>query len=495
MTRPKDTRMTTLYEPIADLPAEFHSDDADSAEVLGNVWRERYSVLKTSPKLREFNERLYREWAIETGIIERIYSIDVGTTLVLIEQGFDAALIPHDATDQPRERVVQIVESHRNAMDAILDQIADHRPLTNHFIRSFHQKITDAQFEVEGLDQFGNRLRTTLLKGEWKKQANNPTRLDGIVHAYCPPTNVQEEMDRLIDLYDRLRRRGIGPIIRAAWLHHRFTQIHPFQDGNGRVARGLVAYVLIEAGLFPIVVKREDREVRYIGALEAADAGDLAPLVSLFSDYEKQRLASALSMIEGLTPTRDSLDAILIAAKERLLEREESLQKRQQTVLNLAERLHGKTSEFVSDLAERLNAQVLVNGQRADVQTSISDTNHWFRRQIFELAHVGGYFADIELFHRWVRLRIREGTPGHSEIVLSLHALGRPFAGVVAANGYFARRDLDEEGRSDTGPVVPLANAPFSFAYSESPEEVARRFKHWLESAVAIGLEEWRRQL
>jgi|GEM_PF-6737520 len=31
------------------------------------------------------------------------------------------------------------------------------------------------------------------------------------------------------------------PLLVAAWLHHQFVQIHPFQDGNGRVTRALVA--------------------------------------------------------------------------------------------------------------------------------------------------------------------------------------------------------------------------------------------------------------
>jgi Fic family protein len=487
--------MMAEYHRIRDLPTDFRSDDAESAESLGLVWQERYAKLQGTSRLKEFNERLYRAWAIETGIIERIYSIDVGTTLVLIEQGLNAALIPNEATDQPPERVAEIVQGHRNAIDAILDQIAQHRGLTNHFIRSLHQKITETQHEVEGVDQFGNRLKTPLLRGTWKQQPNNPTRSDGSVHAYCPPALVAEEMDSLVSFYGGLLQHGVKAIVRSAWLHHRFTQIHPFQDGNGRVARALVAFVLIEAGLFPIVVRREDRDVRYIAALECADSGDLSPLVTLFAEYERQQIMSALSMIEDLSPTRNSLDAILSAAKDRLMERVQRLQRKQREVLGLADDLQRSMNDTMLELANRLNSHVLINGQRADIQSSIPDTHHWFRRQIGEVAGHGGYFADMDLYHRWVRLRIRESAQGHSEIVLSLHALGRPFAGVMAANGYFARRDLDEEGRSDTGSIVPLTRNPFSFAHSEDRNEVHRRFKDWLAEILAIGLEEWRRQL
>lgn len=487
--------MSTEYNRIEDLPANFQGDDAASAESLGRVWQDRYAELQGTSRLKEFNERLYRAWAIETGIIERIYSIDVGTTLVLIEQGLNVALIPNEATDQPPERVAEIVRSHRNAIDAILDQIAQRRGLTNHFVRSLHQKITETQHEVEGVDQFGNRLKTPLLRGAWKRQPNNPTRADGAIHAYCPPALVQEEMDHLMVLYDRLCDRGVGAIVRSAWLHHRFTQIHPFQDGNGRVARALVAFVLIEAGLFPIVVKREDREVRYIAALEDADRGDLVALVALFADYEKQQINSALSIVEDLPPESSSLDAILSAARDRLLEREQALQKKQREALRLADELLEPTLQAVAPLVDRLNADVLTNGRKADYQISAPETHHWFRWQIGEVANQCQYFADMDAYHKWVRLRIREESTGHSEIVLSIHALGRPFAGVMAANGYFARREPGEDGRSDTGLPASLSKAPFSFAYTENSNDVLRRFRNWLDDALAVGLEEWRRRL
>lgn len=73
----------------------------------------------------------------------------------------------------------------------------------------------------------------------------------------------------------------------TAWLHHRFTQIHPFQDGNGRVARTLASLIFIRQGLFPIVITRNDRQ-EYINASEAADSGDLTRLINLFSRLQEK---------------------------------------------------------------------------------------------------------------------------------------------------------------------------------------------------------------
>ena len=63
-------------------------------------------------------------------------------------------------------------------------------------------------------------------------------------------------------------------------MHHRFVRTHPFQDGNGRVSRMLMAYAYIRRGEPPPIISIEFRE-DYINALEVANSGDLRT----FSDY------------------------------------------------------------------------------------------------------------------------------------------------------------------------------------------------------------------
>jgi Fic family protein len=53
--------------------------------------------------------------------------------------------------------------------------------------------------------------------------------------------HVAAEMDKLVELHREHRAAGVAPEVESAWLHHRFTQIHPFQDGNGRVAPSQLA--------------------------------------------------------------------------------------------------------------------------------------------------------------------------------------------------------------------------------------------------------------
>ncbi|MFX9740650.1 Fic family protein, partial [Acinetobacter baumannii] len=79
----------------------------------------------------------------------------------------------------------------------------------------------------------------------------------------------------------------------SAWLHHRFTQIHPYQDGNGRLVRAITTLLLLKAGLLPLVIDR-DLRVEYISSLEAADFGDLTQLASLFARLERAGIMQAL---------------------------------------------------------------------------------------------------------------------------------------------------------------------------------------------------------
>ena len=99
-------------------------------------------------------------------------------------------------------------------------------------------------------------------RGGFKTAAQqSPGGPDGEIHEYCPPEQVESELDNLVSLYEATQGESGGhhQLLVAAWLHHRFTQIHPFQDGNGRVAPALLTWHLVKAGYLPVVVKRDDR--------------------------------------------------------------------------------------------------------------------------------------------------------------------------------------------------------------------------------------------
>src|SRR6185312_10020395 len=63
------------------------------------------------------------------------------------------------------------------------------------------------------------------------------------------------------------------PFQYAAEFHHRFVSIHPFDDGNGRVARLLTNYILMREGYPPVIIKSADKK-NYYAALRLSDVSD-----------------------------------------------------------------------------------------------------------------------------------------------------------------------------------------------------------------------------
>src|SRR5205807_5503511 len=222
-------------------------------ESLAAIWKEQSATLVKRDALAQFNERLRREWAIETGIIENLYSINRGTTELLIEKGIETSLIQYGTTDKPAEQIVPILKDQEEVLDGIFDFVARRRELSTFYIKQLHQAFTRHQDTVSAINGLGRTVEVQLLRGQWKKLPNNPKRPDGSVHEYCPPEHVDAEMEKLVSFHSEHSRAQIAPEVEGAWLHHRFTQIHPFQDGNGRIARALASLVFLRAGWFPLV--------------------------------------------------------------------------------------------------------------------------------------------------------------------------------------------------------------------------------------------------
>lgn len=122
-----------LWRPIEDLPVEWKNLISSELPPLVTVWNEQAERLRQSGEFKAFNEKLRREIAIETGIIERLYTIDRGITRLLIEQGINEALIPHGATDRPIKQVVSLIKDQEAAIEGLFDFVGGQRVLSNSY--------------------------------------------------------------------------------------------------------------------------------------------------------------------------------------------------------------------------------------------------------------------------------------------------------------------------------------------------------------------------
>jgi len=457
---------------------------------MRDIWREQNTRLSGTRQLREFNDRLAREWAIETGIIEGLYDIDRGVTQSLIEHGFREDLLVHGSVDRPKDQVIKLLRDQQDTLDGVFDFIKSNRALSTAYIKELHAALVRSQTHTEAVTPVGERQRVPLIRGAWKTAPNSPTR-EGRTYHYCPPEHVAAEMDRLVAMHRRHADEGLAPDVQAAWLHHRFTQIHPFQDGNGRVARALASLVTIKDGLFPLVVTRDDRN-RYLDALEAADRGTLEPLVSLFGLLQRRQFLRATGIAETILSTSRQIDEMLVDLEKAVSGAARDEQADAAAAAATSRLLEDGLQPVLKDLAARLLPILtrMAPKARAFVTRSRDDTAHYYRRQIVDNArdHLG-YHADLDHHRAWVALNMDWGS--QARLLFAFHGVGRrSTGGLICAPIFEIREPPDDESGGRRGALRPVAEEGFIFFTSESSQRVAERFAPWRDDVIKVMLRE-----
>jgi Fic family protein len=451
------------------------------------VWTDQKTRLKGTSQLSDFTERLSREWAIETGVIENLYEIERGVTQTLIERGFQAELLSHGSTNRPREYVLQLLRDQKEALDGVFDFVSSKRELSVSYVKELHAALLKSQDTTEGVDAQGQHVNIPLIKGSWKIQANYPVR-DGITFAYCAPEHVAAEMDRLVSIHAEHIKNGVPSDVQAAWLHHRFTQIHPFQDGNGRVARAIASLVLVKDGLFPLVVTRDDKPA-YLEALESADNGDLRELITIFAKLQITQFRKATTLSESILAQDDVaaiLGGLLKAADKVAAKKLETLRGVFKLADVLCEDLDSRFKSIAPNVA--LALQKVSSAGTTSVTKSTSETDHYFRAQIIQNAkfHLH-YFVDTAEFRSWIAFNMFWSR--RARLVFAFHGIGKPFNGSLICAPFMEFRDTDEESQIRTA-FVPVTEEGFVFFYNESKDRLVARFTAWRENVLKVALKE-----
>jgi Fic family protein len=233
------------------------------------------------------------------------------------------------------------------AMREVEQAIAPDAVISEHFIRQLHSMT------VEGLLREGDRT-----PGAWRTGGVKIAQAD-----HHPPEaiNVPVYMQELVDFINRDDPPKYG-LMKVALAHHRFTWVHPFSNGNGRVVRLLTYALLIKYGfrvqtggrvLNPAAVFCTDRE-RYYTMLARADEGSDEGLED-WCTYVLSGVLEELRKVDNLADyaylTREILLPALNLARER-----QWITAQEEAVLALTARKGVVKAADLSEAMPRLNA-------------------------------------------------------------------------------------------------------------------------------------------
>ena len=139
-------------------------------------------------------------------------------------------------------------------------------PLTQNFIRTLHKTLLredyyfGSRFKVQG--SRGSRWETgyTVHAGTYKTRPNSVITRYGDRFEYASPEETPGLMTDLVDWYNAAEWEGrLSPVELAALFHYRYIRIHPFEDGNGRIARLMVNFILSRHD-YPMIVVRSRKD-------------------------------------------------------------------------------------------------------------------------------------------------------------------------------------------------------------------------------------------
>lgn len=154
------------------------------------------------------------------------------------------------------------VLGHGRALDLVYRWLSEDRSLAENDLHELHQSI-QTHAEVDYLKPVG----------AWKREPNSTLAKQGgktvINDTYAPPSDVPGLMSAWLEGFERRRRdTGVSALDAYVWSHATFARIHPYADGNGRMARLLANLPVIEKGSLPVLIPNE-RRLDYIEALAA----------------------------------------------------------------------------------------------------------------------------------------------------------------------------------------------------------------------------------
>jgi Fic family protein len=241
--------------------------------ILQQIDQQKQELENLRPIKPEYLAKIREKFKLEYNF----YSNNLeGNTLTL---GETRSLILHSykVTIDKKLKDIEEMKSHLEVYDEVgflQDKILtkDKKPveLNQNLIKNLHKQIF-VEDEKRSREENGITKYYTIPAGNYKLEQNHVITPTGEKFYYSEPEMVPQMMTNLVDWYNK-KRLELHPVVLAAIFHYKFIRIHPFGDGNGRMARFLMNMILQSGGYSLAVVKSDDKNrEKYLQSLQKTD--------------------------------------------------------------------------------------------------------------------------------------------------------------------------------------------------------------------------------
>lgn len=293
-------------------------------ESLIKIEELKTEIDKLRPLSSEIEDRIFRkfrlDWNYHSNAIEG-NTLNYGETYAFLMHGVTAKGKPlKDYLD---------IKGHNSAINFLLNFIHDKEELTEAAIRELHKTILTEPYDVDAMTSNGKKTKKRIELGVYKRTPNHVLTSTGEMHYFASPEETPAKMNDLMKWFREVRTdKDVHPVVIAALFHHKFASIHPFDDGNGRIARLLMNLILMQYHLPPAIIKKEDRGNYYL-ALSQADIGIYQPFVEYISESVVHSQEIYLKGAKGESiEEADDIDKEIILLKKELENRKGKVEKK-----------------------------------------------------------------------------------------------------------------------------------------------------------------------
>ncbi len=234
------------------------------ARLAGRVQRKKRELDRLRPLPKAALARLREQFAIELAYNSNAIegnSLTLRETALVIREGMTVRGKPL------REHFEAL--NHQKAFELLEGLVARKAKVTEDVVKGVHRLV------LAGIaDAYAGRYRDVNV------------RIVGAVKSPPRFEKVPAQMERLVS---ELEEPGVNDVERAALLHYRLVEIHPFVEGNGKCARLLMNLLLMQKGYPVVIVLKADRK-KYYDRLRRADLGDPKPFVDFIGQCVERSL-------------------------------------------------------------------------------------------------------------------------------------------------------------------------------------------------------------